>query len=359
MTTKYQTMNKTFNKKEILPYLGNLSQVFGMKEYTMTGGRAAGIRAVDVKTGSGLEFTVVADRCMDIEALSFEGINCSYINKTGMVAPAYYDKDGIEFLRSFFGGFLTTCGLRNVGVPCEDEGEAFPLHGRISSIPAEEFSARTVWNNGIPEVIISGCMKEGRMFGENLVLHREIVCRYGESRFTIRNRIENQGFRKEGIMLLFHFNLGYPLLDENARLVTPTGKLNPRDAEAMKGSNEFNRFQKPTPDYAEQVFYHDLKTRPDGSTSVALINDKLELGVALHFNKSQLCNFIQWKQMGEGEYVLGMEPANCLVAGRAEERKNGTLQYLAAGESMHFDVDVEIVRGKDEIASLAKSIEAL
>ena len=85
-------------KRQMLKYVGSFSQLFGMKEYTLSGGRADRVKAVDVKTGAGLEFTVVADRCMDIAGLSFNGTNCSYLNKTGIVSPEYYEKDGVGFL---------------------------------------------------------------------------------------------------------------------------------------------------------------------------------------------------------------------------------------------------------------------
>jgi len=351
-------MKSLKDKKQMLRYVGDFSQLFGVKEYTLSGGRANGVKAFDVKTGGGLEFTVVADRCMDIAGLSFKGVNCSYLNKTGIVSPAFYEKDGVGFLRNFFGGFLTTCGLRNVGVPCDDQGESFPLHGRISNIPAEEVSVSTEWIDGEAVMTMSGKMKEARMFGENLVLTRKITCRYNENKIYIQNTIENLGFKPEGVMLLLHFNLGYPLLDEEAILVTPTTKLIPRDAEAQKGADAFNHFQPPTRDYAEQVFYHELNANSSGETTVALINQKLELATALHFRKDQLKNFIQWKQMGEGEYVLGMEPANCLVAGRAEERKNGTLEYLQPGESKQVDIVVELVQGISGIEKLVQKINS-
>jgi hypothetical protein len=346
-------------KKQMLQYVGDYSQLFGIKEYALIGGRANGVKAMDVKTGGGLEFTVVADRSLDISGLSFRGTNCSYLNKTGMVAPGYYEKEGDGFLRNFFGGFLTTCGLRNVGSPCEDEGEKFPTHGRISNISAEEISVSTEWKDGIPELKITGKIREARMFGENLVLTRKITCRYNENRIYIQNTVENLGFKNEGLMILFHFNLGYPLLDEDAILVTPTSELVPRDAEARKGETMYNQFQPPTENYAEQVFYHQLNTGENGETSVALINQKLGIAAALHFSKTQLRNFIQWKQMGEGEYVLGMEPANCLVAGRAEERKNGTLEYIGPGETRNFDLVVEIVSGEAGIEDMIRKIKEL
>lgn len=348
-----------YNKREILKYVGDFTQVFGIKEYTLSTGRAKGLRAFDVRNGSGLEFTVLTDRCLDIAGLSFKGTNCSYISKTGIVAPEYYDENSNEFLRSFFAGFLTTCGLRNVGSPCNEHGESLGLHGRISNIPAEEVYAGVEWTQDLPVMTISGRMREARLFGENLILERKITCRFGENKISIQNTIENYGFRKEPLMLLFHFNLGYPLLDEDATLVTSTKKLIPRDEQAQKGVESFNLFQPPTQGYVEQVFYHNLKAKLDGSTRVALLNKKLELAVAIQFNKKQLNNFTQWKQMGEGEYVLGIEPCNCFVEGRTKAMEKGRLEYLEPGESREFDLDIEFIHGMDKINSLIKNINML
>src|SRR5665647_3237041 len=163
------SINK-FKKRQLLKYVGDFSQLFGIKEYYLAGGKANGVKAFDIRNGSGLEFTVLADRCLDIAGLSFKGINCSYISKTGIVAPQYYDENGIGFLRSFHAGFLTTCGLRNVGNPCKENGESFSLHGRISNTPGEEVCASTEWIDDVPVLTISGKMREARLFGENLVI---------------------------------------------------------------------------------------------------------------------------------------------------------------------------------------------
>jgi hypothetical protein len=348
-----------FNKRQILRYVGDYSQLFGIKEYTLSGGKSKGVKAFDVRNGSGLEFTVLADRCLDIAGLSFNGTNCSYTSKTGIVAPEYYEEDRTGFLRSFSAGFLTTCGLRNVGSPCEVNGEPFSLHGRISNSPAEEVCATTEWVDNVPVLTISGKMRETRLFGENLILRRKITCKFGENKITIQNMVENLGFRKEALMLLFHFNMGYPLLDEDAVLVTPPVKLTPRDQEAEKGKTTYGQSQKPTHDYQEQVFYHNLKGDQNGATSVALINKKLELGVAIHFNKNQLFNFTQWKQMGEGDYVMGLEPCNCYVGGRADPLNEGMLEYLDPGEIRNFDLTIELLNGMDEINTLFKNINNL
>ena len=351
-------INKPY-KRELGKYVGDFSQVFGIKEYTLAGGRAKGIKAFDVKNGSGLEFTVLADRCLDIAGLSFKGINCSYFTNSGIAAPEYYDAHGIGFLRNYFAGFLTTCGLRNVGSPCEVNGETFGQHGRISNTPAEEVCATTQWIDGAPVLTISGKMREARLFGENLILERKIICKYGEKKIILQNRVENCGFKKEALMLLFHFNMGYPLLDENAILVTPTAKLKSRDVVATRGESAYNLCQPPTPEYAEQVFYHQLKSDKNGETSVALINRKLGLGVAIHYSKNQLFNFTQWKQMGEGDYVMGMEPCNCYVSGRADPENAGILDYLEPGGIRNFELVIEVANGEEDIEAMMKKIEEL
>ena len=150
-----------------------------------------------------------------------------------------------------------------------------------------------------------------------------------------------------------------PLLDEDAILVTPTDQLTPRDEVAAMGATSFDQCQPPTPDYSEQVFYHNLKSDRNGNTSVALINKKIELGVALNFNKNQLFNFTQWKQMGEGEYVMGIEPCNCYVGGRTDPRNQGILEYLEPGEIRNFDLVIELANGLDEIETLVTKLNNL
>jgi hypothetical protein len=233
------------------------------------------------------------------------------------------------------------------------------MHGRISNIPGEEVCASTTWEGDIPVMTISGQMREARFFGENMLLKRKITCPYGKSRFRIHDSVENLGFKRELLMILYHFNLGYPLLDADAVLLLPGSVVDPRDAEASKGVESWHQMQPPTNAYAEQVFYHDLRTDMEGNTCAALVNHRLELGVAFHYNKKQLLNLTQWKQMGEGEYALGIEPGNCYVGGRLDPRNQDILEYLEPGESKNFDVEVEIITGSHDIQALEEYIQSL
>lgn len=347
---------KGLSKRDILRYTGDASQLFGVKDYRLNGGKADGVRAVDVRNYTGLEFTVLTDRGMDIAYTSYKGTNLSYISKTGIVASQYFNEFGTGFLRSFCGGLLTTCGLTYLGSPCNDNGEELGLHGRISNTPAEEVYAGTEWIDGVPVMKVKGKMREAKVFGEYVSLEREIVCKYDENKIYINDVVENNGFREEPLMILYHFNLGYPLLSSKSYLLSPSVSVTPRDAEAAKGTGEYNKFQEPTPGYNEQVFYHELKADSEGRTFGALINPELELGLAIWFRKDQLPRLTQWKQMGEGEYVLGIEPCNCRVEGRAKERKGGTLEFIKPGEVRKFNLEVEILDGMDKIKQLESMI---
>ncbi|OJV87289.1 MAG: hypothetical protein BGO34_12040 [Bacteroidia bacterium 44-10] len=346
----------TLNSKEQFHcYTGDPSQICGIKEYGLKSGKAKGVKAFDVKNGSGLEYTILGDRCLDISHLSFNGVNCSYLSKTGITAPAY-NESGTNFFQSFYAGFLTTCGLRNVGNACEDKGESFGVHGRISNLPAEEICASVNWIENVPEMTISGKIREASFFGENLVLERKISCRYGENSIRINNTIENQGFEPEILMLLLHFNVGYPLLSPCSLFLSSSQAVIPRDAEAAKGISGYAQMQPPTKSYQEQVFYHTLRGDDDGNTSVAMINAELEIGLSIHFNKRQFSRFTQWKQMGKGEYVMGMEPCNCYVGGRLDPLNKGILSYIQPFEKKEFNVVISLHYGVKQLKMLEDTV---
>jgi len=348
---------KLKTKEEFYRYAGDPLQVCGITEYELKNGKAKGVRAFDVKTGAGLEFTVLPDRCLDFSRLSINGINCTLLGKTGVTTPDWRDTD--NFFRGFYAGFLTTCGLRNVGGGCEDGGEKFGIHGRISNVPAEQVCAKTEWADGVPVMTISGTMRESSFFAENMALERKISCRYGENKFTIENTVENIGFRPEKLMYLMHFNMGYPLLNEGSYFVAATRKLIPRDPEAEKGVNDYFLAEKPQHNYAEQVFYHDLATDENGDTMVAFVNPNLNIALSLKFSKAQFPLFTHWKQMGEGEYVFGMEPCNCYVGGRPDPRNEGLVTQMQPFEKRNFNVEVQLYSTAEEIKAMESYIKSM
>jgi hypothetical protein len=354
---KYSGVELT--KKELLKRVGNVSQLASIRPYGINQGKAAGLKAFDVNTGSGLDFTVLESKCLDIYDMKYKGMNINFITKPGLVSPEFFIPHGFEFLRTFQGGMLYTCGLSNVGSPCTEDGKEYSLHGRIGSTPAEKARVAASWQDDEYIIEISGEMREAALFNENLVLRRTIYSKLGEKSVRIHDEVENQGFEEQVLMLLYHFNLGYPILDEGSRFVTTSAEVLPRDKEAERGIVDYMNFCTPVDQYPEQVFYHKPASDSSGNTYAALINDRLEIGVYIKFNISQLPNLIQWKSMRSGDYVLGIEPANCLVEGRVKERERGTIKTIAPFETSEFDLEIGILEGKVELEAFGIRLKAL
>ena len=262
----------------------------------------------------------------------------------GVTHPAYYDNTKRRWLRTFGGGFLATCGLTTAGAAASDEGEALGMHGRIGNTPGERVSYRGYWKGDDYYLECRGIVRETEVFAANLTLERRIAMKLGEPAFWVEDKVTNAGYQTTPLMLLYHINLGFPLIGPDTRLVTPAQKILPRDDIAAPGIDTYAEFTPPIPGYQEQVFYHEMNPS-DGPVTVKVINLSLNgwSGMALHYNTAQLPKFTQWKMTAQGEYVLGLEPANCWVEGRAKERERGTLQFLEPGESRCYHLKVEIL----------------
>lgn len=306
-------------------YIGHPSQLFGVRETRMVGGKADGMRLLEVRNGNGLEFTVSLDRGADIPYLFYKGKNMAYISPCGMVAPQYYDNNGLGFLKSFTAGFFTTCGLTAVGSPCTDNGEELPLHGTISHIPAEQHSY-TVEDDCIK---ISALMRDAVLFGHQLVLKREYRIGLDNNTITLTDTVENIGSKESPFMIMYHCNFGYPLLSENAELNIPSCDVIARNQHAIDGIADWNKIPAPTPDFVEQCYYHKFNCEP----VVTLKNPDIGVEMEMTYDSKNLDCFTQWKMLGDNEYVMGLEPGNCTPDGRDVMRKEGNLKFLKPGET--------------------------
>lgn len=314
-------------------HVGCPLQLSGVEEFQIVGGKGDGMRVYEVRNEKGLDFFVLPQRGMDLGRLSFRGVNCSYLSAAGYVAPAYFQEKDNVFLKSFTCGFLTTCGLRQVGVPCVENGEALTLHGTISHIPA----SASCWRQREDRIEIHGILRDETLFGDKLVLERTIVCLLKENVLEIQDRIINEGDRKTPLMLLYHFNVGYPLLAPEAELFIGADRTAPRDAQAQKGIQDWHRIEEPQQGYQEQCFYHKM-----GAVGKAgVFHPGNHTGLLLRYDTEALPYFTQWKMMGVRDYVMGLEPGNCNPEGRKAWKEQGKLEYLQPGEEKNFRVRLD------------------
>jgi hypothetical protein len=340
---------KTISREDILRRVGDIRQLAHVEPFELVDGPERGTRGVRMTNGAGLELVVAADRGMAITDLRFRGVPLPFASAIGTIHPAYGDPHGKGWLRSWPGGFLTLCGLNQVGSPSSEpengvEGESLGLHGRLAGLPARAVRWGSEWQGDQYALWVDGTVRQAAMFGENLSLHRRVGTVLDDARFWIEDTVENHAFVPAEHMFLQHFNLGFPLVDDSTRLELPPHTTTPRDDEARVGLEHYDQYEAPQPGYREQVFYHDLRAGPDGMAAVRLTNPAFDHGKGLSVTwRYALADYpflVQWKMMGEGLYVAGIEPANCHVEGRAVERERGTLQVLRPLERRTYRIDV-------------------
>jgi hypothetical protein len=336
---------RDYTRQEILCRVGDIRQLAAAQAVELADGSERGTRLVTLRNAAGLEFSVAVDRGMSIVDLRYRGSPLSFTTAVGVVNPAYGEQIGLNWLRTWPAGFLTTCGLSQVGSPGMDGYEELSQHGRAAGIAAHNVAWGGEWQGDDYIVWVQGTVTETAMFGLHLQLVRRVWTRLAEPRLWIEDRVENLGFTPAPHMFLQHINLGFPLVDASAHLDLPPHTSEPRDADARPGLQTYTRFQEPTPGYREQVFYHTLQPDSQGMAEVRLVNPAFNrgqgLGLALRYLVAQYPILVEWKQMGEGAYVVGLEPANCHVEGRVAERQRGTLVTLAPGEGRDYRLEVE------------------
>lgn len=350
----------SYTRAELLQHVGDLSQLAGVRLSELSDGFERGVRIADFRTGSGLAFTMLLDRGMDIGWASFGGASLSWRSPTTVVNPAFFEPEGLGWLRGFHGGLVNTCGLTYFGAPGVDEGQPLGLHGRASYTPAAHIAYGGDWQGDDYELWLTGQIREASVFGTNLVLRRRVSAHLGGSSLFIEDTVTNEGYQSTPHMLLYHVNFGFPVVSEHTELLTASSEVKPRDEVAKAGLAEYNHFQSPTPGYQEQVFYHTLKADAQGYAQAALVNRAFGggqgLGGYVRFALAELPHLVQWKMMGQSTYVCGLEPTTNWVEGRAKERAEGRLQFLEPGASRHYKLEIGVLSSQAEIDSFAAKL---
>jgi len=349
---------KKMTRRAVLQRVGDMSQIAGAKVHELADGPARGVRAVDVYTGSGFRFTVLPDRGLDIAAADHNGRSLCWHSGTMETHPAFYQPEGIEWLYGFYGGLMVTCGLSHCGAPCIDQGEPLGLHGRVSNTPAREVGVRTGWEGNDYYVTINGTVCEARVFGTHLRLDRTITAWAGEDRLFVHDVVTNTGHDPGPHMMLYHCNFGYPVVDERSSLIAPSRTVTPRDDLAEDGKRDYATFHGPRRGWVEKVYYHDLFSRR-GETTAGIVNKPMGFGAYLRFRRDQLPLMVEWKQMGQGEYVVGLEPATNRVEGRDICRALKTLRLLKPGESRVYDLEIGALPSGQACSDFTRSVHKL
>ena len=334
---------------ELRKKCGDLNAICGIRDYVFNDGPARGVRAFDLDNGGGVRMTVLADRCLDIPYLSFRGYNVGVTGKVGLRSPYLFQEEGgLGFLRQFNAGLLTTGGLTYAGGADEDGGRVLGLHGIIDNTPADKVGAWADYDGDDKVLKVRGEVREADMFGPNLVLKRLITLDTERNELHIHDVVENQGYTTQPLMLLYHVNFGWPLVDEGARAYFSAGQIEARTPFAEEGMDKYDLMEDAGMGREEQCYFH---TDAEPKQSFAMIhNEALGFAAIVHYDEKDLPLLCEWKCMRAGEYALGLEPTTCGVLSRKETREKGMLRTIEPGESRAFDVTIELTDDPARIA---------
>ena len=348
-----QLFGREYSKRQLLDRVGDMSQVAGVRKAELVEGRERGADLIEVFNASGLSFSILPGRALDVAAATYKGMSLCFRSNTGDVGPAFYEPQGNGWLRGFYGGLVLTCGMSFTGHPEVDpleENEELGLHGRLSFLPAKNVVADANWEDETYVVRVRGKMREAVVFGTNLELSREISTVLGEKCLRIHDRIENLSVDPSPLMFVYHCNPGFPVLDQGTRFVLHTEKSTEWLEDREVSPDQYTVASAPQPKAQSAVYVHRPVADADGNVHVGLINDALHLGLYWKFPIQEMPLVSQWQHFHQGTYITGVEPGNVSMLGRAWNRKQGYLTHIQPGEVRDFHLEIGVLDGADEIA---------
>jgi hypothetical protein len=369
-----ELFGRLMSRLDIARHAGALSQFAGVRLMTLGDGLERGIRLLEFRTGTGLRFTVLVDRAMDIADCEHQGRAIGWNSPAGFRHPGlheYEGEGGLSWLRSF-SGLIVTCGLDHILFMDEDDAAHYvygprkttgsSLHGRVGTIPARLTGYGETWDGDDCTLWCEGVVQQSTVFGEDLHLHRRIEARLGANDIRIHDRVVNHGFYRTPHMFCYHINIGHPVLAAGSRYLAPVGDV----VWAAHAGDNYRRqnvgyrlLPAPQSSFHEQVWQHELIADRDGRVPVALVNDALGLGFLVETRKDQFPCQYEWQNLQAGQYALGIEPSTNHVLGKQFARQRNELIWLAHGEARHYDTTLSVLADSSAIAAAEARIRAI
>ena len=300
--------------------ISNFQQVASIRRYTLSEGREKGLDVLDCDNGK-IRFLLNVSKACDIMQLYHEGQNMSFVSKNG------FTKRETPFLNRFEGGMLYTCGLDSVG-----GRDGFELHGTLHNIPAEIVRAECNESGIVVEAII----RDTALFGKNLIMKRKIFTEIGGDSVTLEDTLINEGYKAEEYCLLYHINVGYPMLDDGAKVIADVESYTPRTAWAKQNEATMYEMSASVPNQEETCYFLKLK-KPE----ITLVNEKIGKKFTVSYSGDTLPHFVEWKSMASGDYALGFEPCT------TELDERFTYLTVGSGEEVSFCLCISVKNAKE------------
>ena len=317
--------------------IGHPDQLASAIASVVSDGPAAGCRALDLRAWGGIDVRLLPDRGFDLSAAWFADVPLAWVSAVGEIGPFGVLRDR-DWNRGFGGGLVATCGLRNVGAA----SEGHPQHGEFSQQRARDVAVtRAAGAEGVT-LEARARIVEADALEFCFEVERSVRTRTGAGVLELTDVTRNLGPAPEPAPLLYHCNVGAPLWQPGATLRVDASETRPRDAEAAQALATWDAAPPVLTGAPERVFEHLVTPGEDGWASATLTSPPAGLELTVRWDTGTLPRLWQWVHPAPGVSVLGIEPANCSVLGRAADRASGRLPTLEPGEErvtrLTFDV---------------------
>lgn len=362
--------DKELTRREAAELSGSLGHAAGVRSMELSDGVERGIRMLEFRTGTGLRFTVLVDRAMDIADCEHAGRAIGWHSPTGFRHPGlheYEGEGGLGWLRSF-SGLMVTCGLdhtlfmyeaaTNDYVYGPRQSASHSLHGRVGTIPAQLTGYGERWEGDRCFLWAEGIVTQSAVFGEHLELRRRIEVEVGTDTIRLADEVVNRGFYKTPHMYCYHINVGHPVLEEGARYLAPVSDVvwaAHEDDYEWQGAG-YRTLPAPQHGFHEQVWQHEMAADSNGQVPVALVNDRLGLGLMVTTRKDQFPCQYEWQNLQAGQYALGIEPSTHHVLGNGAARERGEMIWLQHAESRRYDTEFTVLSSQNDIKAAEERI---
>jgi len=328
----------------------------------LSGGRREGVLLVELVAGETKVF-ILPDRGLGIWKMMIGGVELGWQSPVaGPVHPAFVplgEPSGLGWLDGF-DELVARCGLVSNGAPdfAANGRLVHGLHGRIANLPAHELTVTLDEEAGT--IALAGVVDETRFLIHALRMETTLVLSADRPRIAWTDTVTNRSARPATMQLLYHVNLGPPLLGAGAEVVAAIDELAPRDAGAVADVATWNRYAPPRAGRGEDV--HFARIRPDaaGIASALLVAPDGSHAAGLSWRADTLPCFALWKNQGAvaDGYVTGLEPATNHPNPRSFEEAQGRVVPLGPGQSVRFELALEHLAG-ERLATARGAIAAL
>ncbi|MDH7790551.1 aldose 1-epimerase family protein [Ochrobactrum sp. AN78] len=362
------------SRRDIAASSGSFAQFAGVRLMTLEDGLERGIRMLEFRSGTGLRFTVLVDRALDIADCDYRGMAIGWNSPSGFRHPGlheYEGEGGLGWMRSF-SGLMITCGLDHILFMYDEAADHYnykpremikhSIHGRVGTIPAKLTGYGERWEGDECFLWCEGVVTQGTVFGEHLELTRRIEIKAGTNDIKLTDRVTNRGFYRTPHMYCYHINVGHPVLAEGSRYLAPIKDVvwaAHAGEDYQKQSVGYRSMPAPQMQFHEQVWQHEMGADANGEVPVALVNDRLGIGFEVVTRKDQFPCMYEWQNLQAGQYALGIEPATNHVLGHGAARERNELIWLEHGEERRYDSTFRILANTSEIVASEARIVAI